>query len=237
MAFDAKDVILSASGTLQDAGAVRWPLTELLRYLNEGVREIVRLKPNASAATVEIELSAGPYQTLAAGHYLLIRAIRNLTSDAEATPRVGGKSITPVVREILDATIPGWQNPSVLPYAKAVDHIVQDMADPRVFYVIPGNDGTGLIEAVVSVMPDKIEQPGSPLDIESYDDLTVELPDEYEAILVNYVLYKAFAKDMSLAGSASRSNTHYQMFTSALGVSVQVEGVANVNTTNSQPDS
>lgn len=228
MAFDARDVLYQAQVTLNDAAAVRWPLPELLSYLNVGVREIVRLKPNATADTVELALQTGPYQVLLPGHYLMMRAIRNLTSVAAANPRVGGAAITPTNRDILDATIPGWQQPTVLPYAKTVAHVVQDMADPRVYYVCPGNDGTGLIEAIVSVMPPRIAQPETPLSLAAYSGLNVGLPDEYEATLVDYVLYRAFSKDMSLPGNAQRAVTHMQLFGAALGASSQVEAIANL---------
>lgn len=231
MAFDAKDVLGRAVTVLQDSGGTRWPLVELLDWLNLGVREIVRLKPNATAATVELQLSEGTYQEVATNHHSLIRVIRNLTSAVDADPRVGGRAIRPVDRGLLDVTIPSWQDPNTLPYAKTVQHVLFDQADPRSFYVVPGNDANGLIEAIVSVIPDKIDAPASPTALANYDGLTVELPDEYEAPLTDYVLHGAFSKDSNVPGSGARAAGHYQKFAQALGTTAAVESIANVNTT------
>ena len=168
MPFTAYDVLYQASITLNDAQSVRWPLPELLSWLNAGVREIVVAKPDANSKTVELAMATGTVQTLAEDHYALVRVIRNLTNVANATPRVGGASITPTKRHVLDASYPGWQNPTVLPYTKEVSHVIQDDAEARTFYVVPGNNGTGLIEAVVSVMPNNIATPANPLALASY---------------------------------------------------------------------
>ena len=55
--------------------------------------------------------------------------------------------------------------------------------------------------------------------------------------LIDYVLAMAFSKDMQYAGSAERSGAHMAKFTTALGARQAVEAVANVNTSNSQPNS
>lgn len=237
MAFTAKDVMLRATTVLQDAGAVRWPATELLLWLNDAAREVALHKPNAVAETVEIQLSEGTWQTLPDEYISLIRVSRNLATSAQAVGgRTGGKAITPIVREILDAQMPGWQDPSVLPSSPQVNHIIQDMMDPRTFYVVPGNDGTGMIEAIVSKMPTEIDQPANPLDMDSYT-ATVDLPDIYRNALVDYVLYRAFSKDMNLAGNGQRAAAHYQQFAQAIGLKTQTEQVTTVNTTGTQPNS
>lgn len=237
MAFTAKDVMHRANTVLQDAGAVRWPATELLLWLNDAVREVALQKPNAVAETAELSLSAGTWQQIPADCISLIRVVRNL-ANVEADPggRTGGKAITPVVREILDAQMPGWQDPNVLPSGSQVIHVVQDMMDPRSYYVVPGNDGTGVIEAIVARMPTEIAEPGNPLDIDSYT-ANVDLPDIYRNALVDYVLYRAFSKDMNLAGNGQRAQAHYQQFATAIGLKLQTEGVTTVNKTGSQPDS
>jgi hypothetical protein len=237
MAFTAKDVMLRATTVLQDAGAVRWPATELLLWLNDAVRELALHKPNAVAETAELSLAQGTWQSLPAEYISLIRVSRNLTNvAADVGGRTGGKAITPIVREILDAQMPGWQDLTVLPASPNVTHIIQDMMDPRSFYVVPANDGTGIIEAIVSKMPADIVQPTNPLDIDSYT-ATVDLPDIYRNALVDFVLYRAFSKDMNLAGNAQRAGAHYQQFAQAIGMKTQTEQVTTVNTTGSQPNS
>ncbi|MDO8983018.1 DUF6682 family protein [Cypionkella sp.] len=207
MAFQAKDVMGSASTILQDAGTIRWTPPELLNYLNEGVREIVAVKPNAASQTVNMTLAAGPRQTLEATHTVLSRAVRNVVS---------GKPIRVLDRrEILDNMIPGWMNTANLTYALDVVYIVQDMTDPRTFYVAPGALVTSSIEIVVGVMPAVIAQGTSVLDTSTYTG-AVGLPDLYRNCLVDYVLYRSFAKDAGIPGAAQRAVSHKGLFDAAL---------------------
>jgi hypothetical protein len=224
MAFQAKEVMLRAQYVLQDAGAVRWTAPELRLWLNDGLREIAIRKPNATSASVEIALAKGTYQKLPAGYQALVRITRNLdTLDDSVDKRGGGRAITKIHREVMDAQIPGWQDSSVLPYSKQVMHYIEEIIDRRSYYVVPGNDGTGTVEAIVSRVPAEIPEPATAiLDVDSYDTV-VEIADEYRNSLVDYSLYRAFSKDMNIAGGAQRSQMHYQQFADALGIKVQME--------------
>lgn len=207
MTFAAKDVMQAASTILQDAGTVRWTPPELLAYLNEGVREIVAVKPNAASQTVNMTLVAGCKQTLAANHTVLSRAIRNVVS---------GKPIRVLDRrEILDSQIPGWMNSATLTFALDVTYIIHDMTDPRTFYVAPGALITSNIEVVVGVMPADIAQGSNPIDTATYTG-TVGLPDLYRNPLKDFVLYQAFSKDAGIPGAAQRAVAHKALFDAAL---------------------
>lgn len=234
MALAAQDVLSRARTVLQDAGSVRWSLPELLDWINDGLRAIALYKPSAISETTVIALSEGTYQELAEGQQLL-RVTRNITSAVDATPRTGGPVITPVAREIIDAQMPNWHDSSAMPFSATVRHVISDIMDPRMFYVFPGNDGTGKIEATVSKEPVKVEPlAGDTSDITKY---AVDLPINpiYQEPLLDFVLYRAFSKDMQMAGSAQRSVAHYQNFMNALNLRQQIENMANVNTPQSQP--
>jgi len=235
MPITAQDVLTRARAVLQDAGSTRWLLPELLDWINDGLRSIALYKPSAISETTVLELQEGTYQELAEGQQLL-RAARNITSAVGATPRVGGPVITPIAREILDAQNPNWHDTGSVPFSATVRHVMSDLMDPRIFYLYPGNDGTGKIEATVSKEPAPIAATGDVNDIFSY---AVDLPISpiYLDPLLDFVLYRAFSKDMQLAGSAQRSVAHYQNFMNALNLRQQVENLSNVNTTQSQPDS
>lgn len=209
MTFKANEVMSRAATTLQDEDSVRWTAPELLKYLNDGLREIVTLKPNALTKTVELELDEGTLQTLPAQYTVLSRVIRNMTSAG-----VGAGAIRSLdARSIMDSFIPGWQDDNKVPFAKSVVHVIHDMAEPRTFYVAPGNDGTGIIEAVVGAFPNPVTGSGS--NVSGYTD-TVDLPDTYMNPLVDYVLYRAYSKDARLAGSAARAQAHYSVFRAAV---------------------
>ena len=51
MAISGSDILSRVRDTLQDTTSVRWTDAELLRYLNDGQREVVNMKPDASALT------------------------------------------------------------------------------------------------------------------------------------------------------------------------------------------
>lgn len=218
MAFTAKDVLYRASTILQDVGAVRWPYPELLIWLNDGMREIANIKPNATSKTTTMTLIAGTKQEIPATAHSLLEVTRNVNP----TTGAGGKAVTPIVRQILDRQIPGWHDSTTLPFSATVLHIVDDALDQRVFYVVPGNDGTGKIEIVVSEVPTDLAAPANPLDLDAYT-ATVDLQDIYRNALVDYVLYRSFSKDMAMPGNAQRAAAHYQQFNHSLGVKGSAE--------------
>lgn len=236
-ALVAKDVLKRVRAILQDAGSVRWTLQELTDGLNDGLLEICFLKPSACAQTIVLSLQQGTFQTLAENHSQLIRVIRNITSADGVTPRVSGPVITPIEREILDQQISNWHDSSVMPFSVTVRHIITDPISPRDFYVFPGNNGSGRIEAVVAVEPTKITVPSpDPNDIDEYTD-EIGIAPIYQSVLIDYMLYRAFSKDMQMAGAAQRAMAHYQNFNNALGVRRQIEGFANPDNTQTQPNS
>ena len=224
MAFTAQSVIAQAQATLQDAGGVRWLLPELLGYLNAGAREIALQKPNATAVTMDMELTLGTKQSLPAGYHRLLAVQRNVGN---------GRAVTPIVREVLDLQIPGWHNTSVLPFSPTVAHVMDDPFDTATFYVCPGNDGSGKIEVILSKLPAPIPVPESQLEIADYT-AEVDLPDIYENALVDYICYRAFSKDINVPGIAQRAQAHYQLFQQALGIKSQVEMDQNVDTPKSR---
>lgn len=219
MPFQAKDVMHSASVTLQDFGNVHWTAPELHTYLNDALREIVALKPNAKSGTVTLELATGTLQTLPDEYTVLSRVTRNLVlGHDEVGGPTGGKAIRTLARrEIIDSQIPGWQAAATLPFAAVVENVIHDMADPRSFYVVPGNDGTGKIEAMVGMVPPSVTAPVAPnnLAIENYTQ-SVDFPDIYRNAIVDFILYRAFSKDSGVPNAANRASAHFTQFREAI---------------------
>jgi len=220
MTFTATNIIASASTTLLDANHKRWPKDELISYINDGLKAIVTMKPNAATDTVTLALGLGTLQTLPEQYTVLSRVTRNLlVAHTDEDGPVGGATIRPLKsRDLLDSTIPGWQSNEAM-FAKTVRHVIYDLADPRHFYVAPGNTGTGLIEAVVGVIP-------APIAVET--DL-IGLPDLYRPILSDYVIYRAFAKDSGMAASQARAAMHSSAFKEALSALAQGEATMSLS--------
>lgn len=223
MSFQARHVMNRASIILNDVGAVRWTAPELRNYLNDALREIAILKPNSVVATINHALVQGTEQTLPGNATLLVRVIKNTASK---------KAVSVITdREVLDRSIPGWQNSTVLPYQKDVVHVIYDVANPKTFHVAPGNDATGSLEIVVSKLPDLVAAPenNNNLDINSYTDL-VELDSLYINPCIDYVVHAALLKDAALAGAAARSQAHYQRFMASIQAMQGGEAAMSINT-------
>lgn len=224
----ASEIMVEAAIVLQDEDHVRWTLPELNRWINGGQNAIVLAKPSANARSVEISLEAGTLQRLYnADHLLLLRLPRNLLATGQ-NPRQGGRAIRPTDRETLDAAEPEWANPAVVPFRKEVRQYCYDEANPREFYVYPGNDGTGVVEAVVSKAPATIAASGDVNQIASYN-TSLELQAPYGLPLLDYVLFRAYSKD-AVGADAGRANFHYLQFANALGIKVQIERATSPNT-------
>lgn len=222
----ASDLLTRAATLLQDADHTRWPLPELVNWLNDGVRAVLLAKPSANSRSVALTLVLGTLQSLTnASHLSLLRVPRNLTSPGP--PPVGGRVIRPTTREVLDASAPNWHVQAETPFKKEVRQLVFDEANPREFYVYPGNDGTGLVEAVVSVLPDQVAASGDAALLASY---SAELPlaEPYSIVLLDYVLYRAFGKD-DVAADVSRAQLHLQAFMGALGIKAKAESGNSLN--------
>ncbi|MDB6179002.1 hypothetical protein PAF17_16035 [Paracoccus sp. Z330] len=209
MAFTAASVMKRANTILQDVGAVRWTAPELRDWLNEAQRAIVLAKPNALSGSVTLTLASGTKQTIPAQYTVLSRVVRNVGNGNRAVR-------TMARREILDSQIPGWHDTATLPFAASVQYVWQDPMSPREFYVVPGNDGNGEVEALVGRNPTDIPlAPGGGLDIDDYT-TTSEFEDIYQGILLDFVLFRAFSKDGDAPDAAAQAGSHLTLATNAL---------------------
>ena len=220
-----QDIMVRAGILLNDEAYVRWTLAEMAQWINEGVRAIVLAKPSAHPTTVVIALQKGTLQHIPAAALQLLWLTRNVMAAEE--PRLAGRAIRPTPRAQLDAQEPNWHSAAAVRFRKEVRQFVFDEQNPRDFYVYPGNDGTGLVEAVVSNLPAPLAATGEPADIASYGD-DLGLPEPYSVPLLDYVLYRSQLKD-DLGGNAGRASGHYQQFATAIGLKIQIEAASSPN--------
>ncbi len=216
MALTAANILTRASDIIQDQTNVRWPVDELLRYLNDGRREIAIARPDLYATTAVITLASGTRQELPADGSRFLDAIRNMSG--ASAPYSAGRAVRVVEREILDAQKPDWHTETA---TAVISHFMFDERNPRVFYVYPPASGAKL-EVVYSQTPVEISSTAT--------ELTNE--DIYAGALVDYVCYRAFSKDSEYAGNAQRAVLHYQQFSNSLGLGRKVTLVASPNTAN-----
>lgn len=215
MATTQVNNIINRAGTLiQDATNVRWPQAELLDWLNDGQREVVLHKPEASVKNTSVSLNIGATkQSIPADGILLLDVTRNMGA-AGTTP---GNAIRLTTREVLDAQKPTWHNDAnALGY---VQHYVYDPRDPKTFYVYPKAPATAwYAEMVYSAAPTDCALGG-----------TIQIDDIYANALLDYVLYRAYSKDAEYAANANLAVAHYQAFANAIGLKTQNDMSRNPN--------
>lgn len=204
------DLINTAQTTLLDPSGVRWTKLELLGYLNEGHREVVVLRPDAKVANEVFVCAASSKQTLPTSGLRLLDVVRNYL----------GQSIRQIDREVLDNLMPNWHE---YPTAgtTTVEHYVYNPLDPKVFYLFPRPTNLARVEIIYSVCPPPITSTQSTLS--DLATTTIGLDDVYANALLNYVLYRAYAKDADFNPNAQKAMTYLQAFQQALGVKTQID--------------
>lgn len=216
MAFSAQNVLQRVVITLLDPNAIRWPTAELVRYLNDGQRDIALVRPDATSTTATMALAAGARQTLPAAGAKLLEVIRNTNGTKRA--------IRLVNRVILDAQVPNWYN---LTGVTEIKHYTFDPREPRIFYVYPpAAAANASAELIYSAYPTDITEPSAGA-LYSAVSGNISVADIYVNALVNYILYRAYSKDSENTQNAALAASFYQLYQNLLGVELSgTTGVA-----------
>jgi hypothetical protein len=210
MPLTAQSIVRRIVETLQDTTSIRWPVAELVRYLNDGQREIIIHRPDSMVTNAALTLAAGSKQQLPANGAKLIEVVRN----------TGGtkRAVRLCAREILDSQSPGWHS---LTGVTEIVHFMFDPRDPRTFYVYPPAAASGAsLDLVYSALPSDVTEPAAGSDYTAVSG-DISVPDIYGNALQDYVLYRAYTKDSQYAGNAQRAQAHYGAFANALGIEIK----------------
>ena len=210
MAVLISGLIRRVQRILQDVLGTRWDEPELLDWFNDGRRELAVVRPTEFAVRLPVELVVGTLQQLPTEAFQLLRVDCNLLS---VSPRQPGRTLTIVERRVMNTMHPRWQEDEAFPFEPQARHYVYDDTEPTTFHVFPGNDGTGAVEVSVAVLPADATATTEAIGVR----------DIYANALVDYMLYRAFAKDADYPGNAERSGAHYAAFASAVGAKSSIE--------------
>lgn len=208
------DVLDRASELLFDTARTRWTLPELCKWLTDGLRTVVQLRPDAGAKRVALQLVGGTRQTLPADAVRLLRITRNLSHPAG----VPGRSVIETTHEALNAEVALWHSKGS---KLLVEKFAYDQREPKHFDVypaMPGADGTPVLAAL-----EVIYAANPPVVTALLTDMatlsqTLTLSDEYLSPLVDWVLWRALSKD-SEAANLERAVAHRDTFAMALQIS------------------
>lgn len=150
-------VLDKAAIILQDSAGVRWnKSTEMIGWLDDGQREIVLLKPEASIRNEAITLTASESkQSIPTGGIQFMKLTRNMGANGTTA----GMPIRQVDQEVLDSVSPGWH--SAVNTSGVIKGFSFDPRDPKHFYVSPRAGASAwTVEAVFSANPSSVLVPG-----------------------------------------------------------------------------
>jgi len=215
MTISAASIIHRATDLLQDQTSVRWPANELVRWLNDAQRAIVKVRPDSMNTTATMTLVAGSRQDLDNASLTpppakLIEITRNMA----ATSTKGAVRLVP--RQILDAQTPGWHN---LSGSVNILHYVFDPRDPKTFYVYPPATTSAQLEVMYSAYPTDIVEPADGA-LHTAVVGNISLPDIYADDVLNYVMARSYLKDSEYAGNSERAAGYLAMITASLGAEI-----------------
>ena len=190
----AQTLINRAAHLLEDTGNTTWTRSELLGWLNEAQGQVVTFAPSANPVRQNLSLVAGTYQALPARTSILMDIPRN----------VNGPAVRMVSRELLDNGPFDWH--TAKPSA-TVRNYVYDSREPEAFYVYPPNTGAGQVVVLTAAIPLVITS----------ETASIEVHDNYEAALLNYMMFRAYSKDTDyVASDTTKAAAYYTAFKDAL---------------------
>lgn len=185
---------------------VRYKVWEIVTYLNDGLRKIAEVRPDAVATTAAAHaLAAGVTQGLPSGGFKLLEVLANKD----------GAAVTPVDRKILDACEPGWR---ALTGVQAVLHCIFDPREPATWECYPPAASGATVRVRYAAYPQAVTVPADtavPNDVSG----NVPLPDLFINALREYVLFRLKSKDAEFApGVVAAAQQHLALCERDLGV-------------------
>jgi len=202
------ELITKAQTILQDTTSTRWPSAELVGWLNDGYREVILMRPDANSESGNFTCAAGTRQVLTTefpNALRLLDVVRNVTS---------GRAVRLIDRPILDDQRRAWHAETA---TETIEHYMFDPKLPREFLVYPPALATAELEVVFSSVPT-----GHATDTDySASAETIKVVDSYANALLDYMLYRAYSKDVDYAANTQLAVAHYQAMQASLGLKTQ----------------
>ena len=197
----AYNLILRAQGILQDTTGQQWSEEDLLREVNAGQTMIAVMAPDACTVKRAVRLVEGVRQQLPADCINALGITRNLGADGLTV----GDVIFPVDLANLSGFLPGWEAGTP---AASVSGFYYEPTMPREFIVYPPATAGVYVEAAMRVNPAAIlyDEAGE------WQTVGLAINPKYEEALLEFILFRAYAKDSEDAQNLNRSSMHQQAF-------------------------
>lgn len=141
-----QDLIRTARMTqLDDPDGTTWPDTAMLHGLNEALRMLCLLRPDATSTVHVLTLKDGTRQYIPDDGERLLKAVRNINSDNSA-----GRVIQETSLADMDAMSPDWHS---TPNGSRVHQFMFDERTPKWFFIYPPVGAGKKIEIEYSKKP------------------------------------------------------------------------------------
>lgn len=205
-AITGLEIITQASEVVVDADNVTWTVPQGVNWINDGQRAIALQRPDASVLTQNKLLVPGTRQSITGRR--LMDVIRNQGIDGN-TP---GNAIRLVERGVKDDFEPDWHT---LDGETVIQEYIYDPRVPKEFWVSPPVHASTDVYVLLTEAVD-------PTDITDEND-TINIDDVYAPVLLEWLLYRFFARDSEETPNWERAARHYQSFFNLLGVKTPVD--------------
>jgi hypothetical protein len=192
------EVITEVRWLIQDTKApYRYSDTMLLGFVNQALKRMVMLRPDLFAVVADFDTTAGTVlQSCPADSVRLINIFQVK----------GGNAITEVNRQILDCTVPNWQNEE----AGQPINFMRHVHNPNKFFVYPRPVAGVVLVGEYVQMP-----PNYTLNAE-----IINLPNAYFPVVVDGTVFLAESIDNEHVHSG-RAKLFHDAFMQGLGISLQ----------------
>jgi hypothetical protein len=203
------DRVQRAQTILQDTTGTRWPVLELQNWLNDSYKEIVMYRPDANSQTGTFTCASGTRQVLTtqfAGALRLLDVIRNVA----ATSAKRGVRI--IDRKVLDDQRPAWHAETAV---VNIQHFMFDQRLPKEFLVYPPATTEAQLEVAYSSVPSPHTLTEAQLSSTPSAEV-IRIDDIYANTMLDYMLYRAYSKDVDYASNGQRAIAHLQAFSNAI---------------------
>jgi hypothetical protein len=205
----AIDLFRACAIELSDRDFVRWTKTDLGEYLTDAIAVTAALKPTLFTTFTPLQLAPGPVQAVPGEYTELVDILYNLNPDGTHGEPVNKGSFT--AARALGRT-------SCAP-VDGVGYVV------RSYTVHPENDTYFIVDPPVPQTPPcpfvwALVQRAPNVIMAETDAVVMAntTPETYRSVLLEWMLYRAFARDTESSDSFNRSQAHYKAFYQFLGL-------------------
>lgn len=185
-----KEIIDRVARDVVDLRHVRWTRAELLDFMNDAMSAILIRRPDLSRTTKSLKITTNTV-TLPDDAYQIL-AVNHINNIAAQYVDINK----------LNQLYPDWRTQTDEPHSWTRNEM-----DETTLFVFPGPAAEATIEIVYS----------RNLNVTDEADAVFPLPDLYEGVVVDFMMYRAYNKDGQNASESNKAALHFQSFATALG--------------------